>query len=60
MLETGEASGRYRVDLVRKYGFRWISEDLVRSGEMCQDLVRSGIVPGWPVPHPVWDDGAAI
>ena len=26
----------------QKYGFRWISKDLARSGEMWQDLVRSG------------------
>ena len=40
-------------------GFRWISLDVARPGDICRDLAKFGemweFVPGWPVPHLVWD-----
>ena len=35
-------------------GFRWIWRDLPRSGEIWD------FVPGWPVPHLVWDYASTI
>ena len=49
---------------LRIVDFGEIWGDLARSGEIWRDLVKFGemweFVPGWPVPHLVWDYAATI